>query len=88
MHGVRWCSEDLLKQETRFSSYCKIRTSSGGKESDLKKTSFSCVCAYVFCHPLFELLSFLNGECVGFGNDGYDAHNLPQPLHELNIDGA
>lgn len=39
-------------------------------------------------HPLFELLSFLNGKCVSLGNDRDNAHYSPQPLHKFNVNGT
>lgn len=58
-----------------------IPTSSAEIKIDIR-TSF------VFHYPIFELLSFFNSESVSFGNDGYNAHYLPQSLHEFNINRA
>ena len=36
-------------------------------------------------HPLFEGISFLNGECVSLGNHRDDVDTVVETLHELNI---
>lgn len=39
-------------------------------------------------HPLFELLSFLNGKSVSLCNDRDSVHYSPQPLHKFNVNGT
>lgn len=56
-----------------------MKTSSKQDESDKDDT---------LPHPVFELLSFFYGECVRLGDDRHNVHYLPQPLHELHVDGA
>lgn len=50
--------------------------------------SFLCTCAAGETTDLFlELLAFLRGQGVCFGDQGDDVDFLMQPFHELNVQG-
>lgn len=36
-------------------------------------------------YSLFKAVPLLQGQCVSFGDDGYDVHHFAETTHELHI---